>query len=164
MERSRFYKKLLRHILEKLWRPAPTLSPSFLLAQAIFEPHFSRINSPIFSKLVILHTYPPMRMEQSVPKRQHIKFIRRGITQKKAYNLQNTAKIWNQERQIALTMFFKRKREEPGTPSARENESQKLYFFIIKSYLNYYLYFKILPFLCCCCHSIFHTKNALTYI
>jgi len=28
-----------------------------------------------------------MKMEQSVPKRQHIKFRRRGITQKKAYNI-----------------------------------------------------------------------------
>ena len=32
------------------------------------------------------HTYLPMKMEQSVPKRRHIKFRRRGITQKKAYN------------------------------------------------------------------------------
>ena len=30
--------------------------------------------------------YPPMKMEQSVPKRRHIKFRRRGITQKKAYD------------------------------------------------------------------------------
>jgi len=29
-------------------------------------------------------------MEQSVPKRRHIKFRRRGITQKKAYNISNT--------------------------------------------------------------------------
>ena len=29
----------------------------------------------------------------SVPKRQHIKFERRVITQKKAYNIQNTAKV-----------------------------------------------------------------------
>ena len=36
--------------------------------------------------LVILHTYLPMKMEQSVPKLRHIKFRRRGITQKKAYN------------------------------------------------------------------------------
>ena len=43
---------------------ATTLSPSFLLAQAIFEPNFSRINAPTFSNLVILHTYPPMKMEQ----------------------------------------------------------------------------------------------------
>ena len=28
-----------------------------------------------------------MKMEQSVPKRRHIKFIRRGITQKKAYKI-----------------------------------------------------------------------------
>ena len=34
---------------------------------------------------------------QSVPKRRHIKFRRRGITQKKTYNIQNTAKVWNQE-------------------------------------------------------------------
>jgi len=31
-------------------------------------------------------TYPPMKMEQSVPKCRHIKFRVRGITQKKAYN------------------------------------------------------------------------------
>ena len=41
---------------------------------------------------------PPMKMEQSVPKRRYIKFRRRGITQKKEYNIQNTAKVWNQER------------------------------------------------------------------
>ena len=39
----------------------------------------------------------PMKMEQSVPKR-------RGITQKKAYNIQNTAKVWNQ--QIFLFVLF----------------------------------------------------------
>jgi hypothetical protein len=38
-----------------------------------------------------------MKMEQSVPKRRHIKFRRRGITQKKTYNVQNTAKVLNQE-------------------------------------------------------------------
>jgi len=35
----------------------------------------------------ILHTHLPMKMEQSVPKRRHIKFRRRGITQKKAYKI-----------------------------------------------------------------------------
>jgi len=30
---------------------------------------------------------------QSVPKLRHIKFRRRGITQKKAYSIQNTAKV-----------------------------------------------------------------------
>jgi len=32
-----------------------------------------------------LHSYPPMKMEQSVPKRRHIKFRCWGITRKKAY-------------------------------------------------------------------------------
>jgi len=36
--------------------------------------------------LNILHTYPPMKREQCVPKRRHIKFRRREITQEKAYN------------------------------------------------------------------------------
>jgi hypothetical protein len=58
---------------------------------------FSRINTHTFSNLVILRTYPPVKMEQSVPKRRHIKFRRRGITQKKAYDIQNTAKVWNRE-------------------------------------------------------------------
>ena len=40
-----------------------------------------------FSNLVILHSDLPMKMEQSVPKRRHIKFRRRGVTQKKAYNI-----------------------------------------------------------------------------
>ena len=31
------------------------------------------------------YTYLPMKMEQSVPKRRHIKFRHRGITRKKAY-------------------------------------------------------------------------------
>jgi hypothetical protein len=39
-----------------------------------------------------------MEMEQSDPKRRHIKFRRRVITQKKAYNIQNKAKVWNQEK------------------------------------------------------------------
>jgi len=34
---------------------------------------------------------------QSVPKSRHIKFRSRGITEKKACNIQNTAKVWNQE-------------------------------------------------------------------
>jgi len=52
----------------------------------------------------MLHTYPPMKLEQSVPKRRHIKFRRRGITQKKAYSIQNTTKVWNQEN-LKWTVF-----------------------------------------------------------
>ena len=36
------------------------------------------------------HTYLPMNMEQSVPKRRHLKSRRRVITQKKAYNLHSS--------------------------------------------------------------------------
>ena len=43
------------------------------------------------------HIYLPMKMKQCVPKRRHINSRRRGITQKKACNIQNTAKAWNQE-------------------------------------------------------------------
>ena len=42
------------------------------------------------------HTYLPMEMEQSVPKRRHIKFRRRGITQKKAKNRKIPALDWNE--------------------------------------------------------------------
>ena len=41
----------------------------------------------------LFHLCRPMKMEQSVPKRRHITFRRRGITQKKAYNIRNTAKV-----------------------------------------------------------------------
>jgi hypothetical protein len=43
-----------------------------------------------------------MKTEQSVPERQHIKYRRRRITQKKTYNIQNMAKVSNQESNIIL--------------------------------------------------------------
>ena len=67
--------------MENRWRPY-----SFL---AIFRAKpFSRIIPQHLSNLVnSTPTYLPMRMEQSVPKRRHIKFRRWGITQKKSYKL-----------------------------------------------------------------------------
>ena len=41
-------------------------------------------------------------MEQSVPKRRRINSRRRVITQKKAYNVRNTAKAWNQEADVVI--------------------------------------------------------------
>jgi hypothetical protein len=38
-----------------------------------------------------------MKMKQIVSKRRRIQFRSRGITQKKTYNIQNKAKVWNQE-------------------------------------------------------------------
>jgi hypothetical protein len=52
-----------------------------------------------FGTLCLFHlhrqvgTYLSMKMEQSVPKCRHIKFRRRGITQKKPFNIQKTAKF-----------------------------------------------------------------------
>jgi hypothetical protein len=52
-----------------------------------WKPHPSPVINQHFSNLVhSAHAYLPMKMEQSVPKRRHINFRRRGITQKKAYN------------------------------------------------------------------------------
>ena len=76
-------------------QPPPCHPPSYWL-RLFWSQTFSHINTPTFSNLVILHTYPPVKMEQSVPKHRHIKFRRRGITKKNAYNIQNTAKVWNQ--------------------------------------------------------------------
>jgi hypothetical protein len=46
-----------------------------------------------------------MKMEQTeCSESRHIKFRRRGIIQKKPYNIQNTAKVWNQE--CFLWFFF----------------------------------------------------------
>jgi len=66
--------------------PLPCHPPSYWL-KLFSSQTFSRMNTPIFSNLIILHTYPPMKMEQSVPERRDIKFRRRRITQKKANNL-----------------------------------------------------------------------------
>ena len=47
-----------------------------------------------------------MKTEQSVPKRRNIKFRRRGITQKKAYNIQDKAKVWNQD--VSITFHLRK--------------------------------------------------------
>jgi len=45
--------------------PSTTLSPSFLLAQTIFEANIFGINTPTFSNLIILLSYSPMKMEET---------------------------------------------------------------------------------------------------
>jgi phage gpG-like protein len=57
-------------IREKVWLEN-SLSKSLRLFSS---QNFSRINTPTFSNLIILHAHPPMKIEQSVPKRRHIKF------------------------------------------------------------------------------------------
>ena len=51
----------------------------------------------IFIDMYLRVEWSRLGTEQSVPKRRHIKFRRRGATQKKAYNIQEKAKVWNQE-------------------------------------------------------------------
>jgi len=53
-----------------------------------------------------LHRQVGMKMEQSVPKRRHIKFRRQGITKKKTYNIQNTAKVWNQGYYLLIYIHY----------------------------------------------------------
>jgi len=43
-----------------------------------------------------------MKVEQSVPKRRHIKFRGRGITRKQECNIENKTKVWNQEQFTCL--------------------------------------------------------------
>ena len=45
---------------------------------------------------------PPMKMEQSVPKRQKLKFRRRGITQKKEYNTHHTTESLKSRAEVKL--------------------------------------------------------------
>ena len=74
-----------------------------------------------FGTLWLSHLHRPMKMGQSVPKHQHVKFRHRGITQKKAYNFvtslpgnhtPNTATVWSQScgtcvrRQLAHSLMY----------------------------------------------------------
>jgi hypothetical protein len=68
--------------------PATTLSPTFPMAQATFKPNPFPMIHQHFSNLVhSTHTYLPMKLKQSVPKRRNINIRRQGITQKKAYKI-----------------------------------------------------------------------------
>jgi hypothetical protein len=62
--------------------------------------HGAKVKKRPCSIFIGRYTYMPMKMEQSVPKRRHIKFRRRRITQKKTYNIRNTAKVWNHEQNV----------------------------------------------------------------
>jgi hypothetical protein len=59
------------------------------LAQAIS----SRINTPTFSNLVILPTYPPMKMEQTGCSKKSVYKIQVPDNYPETYNIQNTAKV-----------------------------------------------------------------------
>jgi hypothetical protein len=56
---------------------------------------FTYINTLAVSSQLFVLFKRHMKIEQSGPKRRHIKFRRRGVTKKKEYNIHNTAKAWN---------------------------------------------------------------------
>jgi hypothetical protein len=70
-----------------LW-PLPYPVTRLPNGKANFEPNPFSYNTPTFLNLIhSSHNHLTMKMERSVPKRRHTKFRRRGITQKKAYNI-----------------------------------------------------------------------------
>ena len=77
--------------------PLPCHPPSYWL-RLFLNQTFSCINTPTFLKPSHSASTCLWRWNRrSVPKQWHIKFRRWWITQKKAYYIQNTAKVWNQE-------------------------------------------------------------------
>ena len=75
------------HSLYLYLDPPPPCHPPSNWLRLFLSQTFSCIHTPTFSTPVILHTYPPMKMEQSVPKCRHIKFRHQGNTQKKVYSV-----------------------------------------------------------------------------
>ena len=94
-----------------------------------------------------LHTYPPMKMGQSSPKRRHIKFRRRGITQKKHTTHGEILK--SRIRCISFRVFTKYK-------------YQSLLFIPTKCTQNAkYVYYQQFPPTCFgVCHTIFNETMA----
>jgi len=64
------------------------------MAQAIFEPNLLLFNYSNYLILVILPAYTDREDgTDSVPRCRHIQFWHQGVTKKKEYNIQNTAKV-----------------------------------------------------------------------
>ena len=76
--------------------PTPTPSPCLLLAQTVFEPNLLPLATHTILKFS--HSSPTSLWRwnrQSVPKRRHIKFRPRGITQKKTNNIKFPWRLWS---------------------------------------------------------------------
>ena len=100
------------------------LTPSMKMGQSVSETSAHKIHALLT---------PSMKMEQSVPKRRHIKFRSREITQKKEYKIQNSSKFRNQEI-LVTTPNMKIKKNPSGCDVAlfcenrRIRRSQKLFY------------------------------------
>ena len=111
--------------------PIPTPSPSLLLAQAIFEPNLLPLATQTILKFS--HSSPTSLWRwnrQSVPKRRHIKFRRRGIIQNKTYNIQNMAKVWNQVLQFCHLYLILSKRSLRMPQHVRKLYSEKIQYML----------------------------------
>jgi len=73
-----------------------TISTPELPIQSICAPVLPYSGKDTSRQTYFIPTRQRRWKRQSVPKHWHIKFRCRGITQKKAYSIQNTAKVWNQ--------------------------------------------------------------------
>jgi hypothetical protein len=87
----------IRVFLEKCRENQRLLYALFWVISRRLNFYMSKFRNPLFR----FHRRIRIRLwrwnRQCVSKRRHIKFRRPGITQKKAYNIQNTAKVWNQQ-------------------------------------------------------------------
>jgi hypothetical protein len=68
---------------------------------------------------------------KNVPKRRNIKFRCRGIAQKKEYNIQNTAKVWNQEQIFPSPCFFKHYNMELDLSLLLKHSHNGIYFLLV---------------------------------
>jgi len=70
-------------------------SPASEFYMRTFRDTLSVPSSSVSMKKLFILTRLWRWNRKSVPKRRHIKFRRRGITQKKAFYIQNKVKVWN---------------------------------------------------------------------
>ena len=86
---------ILHNLFLRSHPPLPC-RPSFLLAQVIFKPNlFPYKYSNIFKTSRPSYLFAYEDGTNSVPKRRHIKFRRRGITQQKAYSMTTVVKFFS---------------------------------------------------------------------
>jgi len=109
---SEFYMPTFRNTLS-----VPSSQATSKLLRLFSSQTFSRMDTP--TNLEFSHYTPTCLWRwnrQSVPKRRHIKFRSRGITQKKTYNIKNRAKVWNQEILSGFSFIIcSRTRSKPST-------------------------------------------------
>ena len=98
---------------------------------------------------------------QSVPKRRHINSRRQVITQKKAHNMQNTAKAWNQ---VDATFYHQPYSGVRIIPHFTQNQNSLTYKLEISKQLhNRHSLFTVLSFMSWCSDPriLRHSRNHL---